>query len=169
MDWPDEFFVFLTWWQSLERRGHMAPSARRFEDDLPASVAISMFLLKRQRGGDFYICEIGDHLNADSLVDLRGSNYLSLFPGEQGAEMGAHLAQICGTPCGGDSIRTINQGNGRAVQVRHLLLPMTGENGIICYVSGCAVVLDRSGTLDRLPRGSRFDHITYVDIGAGVP
>jgi len=165
--WSKEFGQFFEWWQTLKRYGHLVPRIRDFDENIPKNLAPAAFLLKRERGGEFRLSEIGEELRANSLKDLRGSHYLSLFSRDQAEEMGEHLFEICGQPCGSDSIRTVCQENGDLVIIRHLLLPMVGEGGVLKFVCGYAKVLDRKLQGNQLLRSNRFEHIAYLDISAG--
>lgn len=168
-DWPEEFQQFFNWWHSLEQHGQLVPAASDFDSLLPEALRPMSVLMKREKGGDFYICEIGAALNATSVEDLRGSKYLSLFPKDEAEALGSILVSICGHPCGGDSLRKVRTSAGDQILVRDLILPMCGVGGIIRYACAHIQILDKYHIDGEGSRSTHFEAIQYIDIGEGTP
>ncbi|PCI59800.1 MAG: hypothetical protein COB37_10925 [Kordiimonadales bacterium] len=169
MHWPEEFFQFLDWWKGLSQRGNIVPSAAEFERSFPDNLKSGAVLLKRRKGGGLHICALGDDIKKMSPLLLVGVDYMSLFPIEQAVAIGEHLVSICGHPCGGDSLRTVQQANGDAYVLHHLFLPMADDQGIISNVVGYVKTESVTETKIKESRSSQFDLVSFVDIGSGIP
>jgi hypothetical protein len=169
--WSDSFKRTFRWWQELPRAGHLVPRAEDFGKNVADSDLENMLLIERVAGGNFNVLHRGKRINEYAAKPIEGDNYLGRFPPDQAAALGAYMTHIFGYPCGGDLTRTIVQSDNSVIRLRHLLLPMSGADGLINFVAvnnEMLALTEASGDNREAP-DQTLSQAEYFDIGSGVP
>jgi hypothetical protein len=144
----------FTYWNNL--RGDR-PAPRRFDIE-PARIANQLpdtFILERVDEATLRFRLAGTRISDAFGADLRGTNFLDLFNGEDATTMRQQLALVTSNAAVSLSEIAADNGEGLAASFEILILPLTHTRDVVERFLGSVTPIDRPSWLGTVPLTNR--------------